>query len=50
MKLLPIVAYAAFCKDFPNLNNELERQYYYRQQDGMKFCFGTKATIKFIRE
>lgn len=47
---IPMVAYAAFCNDFPNLINEAERQYYYVQQDSMKWCFGCKATIKFIKD
>lgn len=48
MILLPIVAYSAFCKDFNNLTNEAQREYYYREQCAMKFIFGTNAKIKFI--
>jgi len=47
MIAIPIVAYTAFCNDFPNLN-KWEHQYYYIQQVAMKYCFGYKSTIKFI--
>lgn len=47
MILLPIVAYIAFRKDFPNLN-EWESLYYYPEQCAMKYIFGVNATIKFI--
>ena len=49
MITIPMVAYAAFCNDFPNLTNNLERKYYYVQQESMKICFGCNATIKFIK-
>jgi hypothetical protein len=45
--LLPIVAKAAFAKDFPNLN-EFEVNYYYKQQCAMKEMYGIDSTIKFI--
>lgn len=47
MKQLPIVAYSAFCRDFPSLNR-WERKWYYLQQCAMKSMFDVKATIKFI--
>lgn len=48
MKELPIVAYSAFCKDFTNLN-KYECLYYYKEQCAMKWIFGVKSTIKFIK-
>jgi hypothetical protein len=48
MILLPIVSYSAFCNDYPNLNNELERQHYYKEQCAIKWIFGIKAKIRFI--
>jgi len=47
MKLLPVVAYSAFCNDYTNLNR-WECKYYYEQQCAMKFMFGINAKIKFI--
>jgi hypothetical protein len=47
MKLLPIVAYTAFCNDYINLN-KWECMYYYKEQYAMKWIFGINAKIKFI--
>ncbi len=46
---LPIVAYSAFCKDYPNLNNKYEQLYYYNEQCAMKWIFGINSNIKFIQ-
>ncbi len=47
MKLLPIVAYSAFVKDF-NLTSKNPIGFYYNQQCAMKFMFGPKSSIKFV--
>lgn len=45
---LPIVAFEAFRRDFPDLNY-WESLFYYREQCAIKFIFGSKAKIKFIK-
>jgi hypothetical protein len=45
---IPIVAISAFAKDYPSLN-KWEVQWYYKQQCAMKFIWGIKAKIKFIK-
>ena len=47
MILLPIVAYSAFCNDYPILN-EIECKHYYKEQCAMKWMFGITSKIKFI--
>lgn len=47
MKALPIVAFEAFRRDFPDLNY-FEALFYYKEQCAMKWIFGIKAKIKFI--
>ena len=47
MLILPIVAYNAFCKDFPDLN-KWQCRFYYEEQCAGKWMWGINHTIKFI--
>ena len=47
MKLLPVVAYSSFIKEFKLTENN-PINHYYKEQCAMKWVFGIKATIKFI--
>lgn len=47
MKALPIVAFEAFRRDFPELNY-WQAQFYYKEPCAMKWMFGIYSKIKFI--
>lgn len=47
MKALPIVAFEAFRRDYPQLNY-WEALFYYKEQCAIKWVFGIAAKIRFI--
>lgn len=49
MILLPIVAINSFERDYSNLN-KWEASWYYKEQCAIKWMWGSKYNIKFIKD